>query len=442
MPLSVSELRAALAALSLDSRGNKDTLKKRWLRANKLPRETAGSSDGPGQEEAQARRGGQPNPAPRSRPPDQEYDSFLVFDVEATCERIEEPWGKLAFAYPNEIIEWPVVLLQWQRRTPSDGQQSDTSAEAWDLVQVDEYHSYVKPTWATRISAFCTELTGITQDDLESAPTFPTLCSKFQRDFLQRHGLFTPENRTIWVTDGPWDLRDFVSKTCYLSNTPRPDWLAGEIIDLRLLTCTFFALLKKEKKEHARASRSPSPLLNREQESPPTAAGVAGELTAAVSAEAELQASLPSPVPSAEDAGLPVALGSAATPTPSTAEKGAPTTASSPTDYLPSHLLTAPAVLNLPSVLLALSLPAFEGRLHSGLSDARNASRILIDLARRGMVLEANRRVPEGGKGRERRWGWMEPGRGSQVILANVQRRWEEHIKKEKVREAQIAMLR
>lgn len=250
------------------------------------------------------------------------------------------------------------------------------------------------------------------------------------------------ELRTAHGIARPADLRDFVSKTCYLSNTPRPDWLAGEIIDLRLLTCTFFALLKKEKKEHARASRSPSPLLNREQESPPTAAGVAGELTAAVSAEAELQASLPSPVPSAEDAGLPVALGSAATPTPSTAEKGAPTTASSPTDYLPSHLLTAPAVLNLPSVLLALSLPAFEGRLHSGLSDARNASRILIDLARRGMVLEANRRVPEGGKGRERRWGWMEPGRGSQVILANVQRRWEEHIKKEKVREAQIAMLR
>lgn len=98
MPLSVSELRAALAALSLDSRGNKDTLKKRWLRANKLPRGTSGSSDGAGAEEAQPRRGGQPDPAPRSRPPDQEYDSFLVFDVEATCERIDEPWGKLAFA--------------------------------------------------------------------------------------------------------------------------------------------------------------------------------------------------------------------------------------------------------------------------------------------------------------------------------------------------------
>jgi hypothetical protein len=32
---TVTDLRAALAALSLDSRGNKDTLKKRLLRASK-----------------------------------------------------------------------------------------------------------------------------------------------------------------------------------------------------------------------------------------------------------------------------------------------------------------------------------------------------------------------------------------------------------------------
>ncbi|GAA5887170.1 hypothetical protein JCM3774_005344, partial [Rhodotorula dairenensis] len=151
MPSTADELRAALAALSLDSRGNKDTLKRRLLRANKSR---------------------QQSPTPhtdrrrRRRPPDQHFDSFLVFDVEATCERIDEPWGKVAFAYPNEIIEWPVILLQWQRVTPLDGRDGDGQEESdrrWRLVQVAEFHSYVKPTWATKLSAFCTELTGITQ---------------------------------------------------------------------------------------------------------------------------------------------------------------------------------------------------------------------------------------------------------------------------------------
>lgn len=77
-------------------------------------------------------------------------------------------------SYPNEIIEWPVILLQWQRSTvgnrceqDDDNDDDDDESEAedkdWHLVQVDEFHSFVKPTWANRLSSFCTELTGITQ---------------------------------------------------------------------------------------------------------------------------------------------------------------------------------------------------------------------------------------------------------------------------------------
>jgi len=53
------------------------------------------------------------------------------------------------------------------------------------------------------------------------------------------------------------------------------------------------------------------------------------------------------------------------------------------------------------------------------LSDARNLSRIVVDLASRGVGLEGNRIVPDGGKeGKERRWGWMDRG-------GNV--KWEQH---------------
>lgn len=96
MPSTVTDLRAALAALSLDSRGNKDTLKKRLLRANKSSRQHS-----PPPPPSQA--GHVPDTTAttkrrRRRPHDQQFDSFLVFDVEATCERIDEPWGKFAFA--------------------------------------------------------------------------------------------------------------------------------------------------------------------------------------------------------------------------------------------------------------------------------------------------------------------------------------------------------
>lgn len=293
------------------------------------------------------------------------------------------------------------------------------------------------------------------QADLETAPTFSGLCDQFHRDFIQRHGLFTPDNRTVWVTDGPWgefsrargtkrwnrsgpitdqpeyygaaDLRDFVAKTCYLSSTPRPAWLAGEIIDLRLLTSLFFATVKKEKKK----ARSPSP-----PSGAPVPTSTAASVGPTTMTENEQDDNvLPPPVPLVVDP----------TPAPPSGDVSSlAASATTTTDYLPSHLLTAPATLSLPSVLAALSLPAFQGRLHSGLADARNASRILIDLAARGMSLAPNRRVPESGRGRERRWPWMEPGRRApenRVDLGTVQQRWEEYLRKEKVKEGQIAAL-
>lgn len=78
----------------------------------------------------------------------------------------------LAFlcSYPNEIIEWPVILLQWRKKRRRDAGLSEAGEEEdgddeddWELVQTAEFHSYVKPTWRRTLSAFCTELTGITQ---------------------------------------------------------------------------------------------------------------------------------------------------------------------------------------------------------------------------------------------------------------------------------------
>ncbi|BGP22686.1 hypothetical protein JCM10295v2_001577 [Rhodotorula toruloides] len=322
--------------------------------------------------------------------------------------------------YPNEIIEWPVILLQWRKKRRRNGPPSEVNDEEvdadeddWELVQTAEFHSFVRPTWRPRLSAFCTELTGIKQHDVDSAPTFAQLCRNFHRDFVVNYNLFSSENKTVWVTDGPWDLRDFVAKTCYLSGTPRPPWLAGEIVDLRLLVSSFFAGLKK-------GTNEPGPLDGK----------LSNAFEPLALEEEELQT---------DSADLPPALDTQPLPTPNAGPLSAsssnliPSTSTSPDRptpaYLPSHQLTAPSSLSLPSVLDSLTLAPFSGRLHSGLSDARNASRILIDLAHRGVVLQTNRRVPEGGKGgKERRWGWMKGGEGARRID------WKGFLEKERAR--------
>ncbi|GAA6062463.1 hypothetical protein JCM10212_005366 [Sporobolomyces blumeae] len=418
MSLTVAELRAALDALSLDSRGTKPTLKARLARHRAR---TSSSSSRP------------TTPAPiddrdrETRPPGQLYDSYLVFDVEATCERMELI-PRLAFSYPNEIIEWPVILLQWRKRPrpvpnaapPRD--DDDDPAWEWKLEQVDEFHSYVKPTWRPRLSDFCTQLTGITQADVDAAPIFPRLLRNFHAEFIVPHRLFTPRNKTVWVTDGPWDLRDFVSKTCFLSRTPRPDWLAGEMVDIKILVANFFSTIKSRRPSPSPTSTStstsqPAPPPPPPPLPPPSTSRPGPDPTTSRSIEAEPPAVLGGPI---EPIPIPTST-SPASHDPST-----------PPTYLATEHLRPPPNLSLPSVLEALTLAPFSGRLHSGLCDARNLARIVVDLAeRRGVEVVANRLVPEGGKGgKEKRWAWM--ARGGDVKWEEMKKYEERRFRKER----------
>lgn len=161
----------------------------------------------------------------------QPYDAFLVLDVEATCLQ------GTGFDWPNEIIEWPVCLLRWKDRS-SKGMASQ-------LEVVDEFRSFVKPTWRPQLSEFCTKLTGITQSQVNLAPTFPKVLKMFAR-FLAQHGLIDPRNgralqRICWCSDGPFDIRDFVVKQCFISKIPMPLWLRGDVLDVRSLVSGWVA---------------------------------------------------------------------------------------------------------------------------------------------------------------------------------------------------------
>ncbi|MBW0481712.1 hypothetical protein O181_021427 [Austropuccinia psidii MF-1] len=176
------------------------------------------------------------------KPANQWFHSFLCLDVESTCINADDPGlenpsnlarEQLVWKYPNEIIEWPVILFQWRL---SDGN--------WQLYEVDRFRRFVQPTWRPILSNFCKDLTGITQNDVNQASTFPQVLKDFDINFVKPHKLFTFDNPTVWVTDGPWDFQDHFLKSTFLSRihlNNLPFYLKSpiNIIDLRYLVQAF-----------------------------------------------------------------------------------------------------------------------------------------------------------------------------------------------------------
>ncbi|KAL1406442.1 hypothetical protein Q8F55_008141 [Vanrija albida] len=302
---TASEMRASLELLGLDTRGKRETLWKRLFAAFTRAKEDSDAAAAAAAAESA-----------HAAPPKQPYGSFLCFDVEATCEA-----GK-NFDYPNEIIEFPVVLLRWEPR--DDGARSC-------LVTVDTFHTYVRPTWRPVLSDFCSSLTGIGQEVIDAAPTFPEVLARLEA-WLDGHGLRDGDALAdaVWVTDGPWDLRDFIPKQLHITPTspPRyPAYLLGPYLNIK--------------------------------------AGVHAVLSEAARREAE------GPV------------GRHTLPRLTTAMRRPPQAAGGPNFYL-----------TIPGQLAALGLGVFAGRQHSGIDDATNIARILAELAARHVVLEPNARLP------------------------------------------------
>jgi len=108
-----------------------------------------------------------------------DFDRFLnVVDVEATCWADRPPPGE-----SSEIIEIGVCVV-------------DT--EGWR--RVDRRRILVRPR-RSRVSAFCTELTGLTQAEVDGGMDFPAACAVLRDDLRAR-------SRT-WASWGEYDRRQF-----------------------------------------------------------------------------------------------------------------------------------------------------------------------------------------------------------------------------------------
>ncbi|XP_064077564.1 3'-5' exoribonuclease 1-like [Macrobrachium nipponense] len=142
------------------------------------------------------------------------YSYYIIIDFEATCD-----------AHPHnlrhEIIEFPAVLVSTKKKKI-----------------VSKFHSYVRPVINPKLTTFCTNLTGITQEQVNFAPEFPEVLQKFEV-WLKEHKLKVDMKTFAVVTDGPWDMGRFLYHQCKISKVPYPHW-AKTWINIKKPFCNFY----------------------------------------------------------------------------------------------------------------------------------------------------------------------------------------------------------
>ncbi|XP_064415812.1 ERI1 exoribonuclease 3 [Latimeria chalumnae] len=133
-----------------------------------------------------------------TRFPPQSYHSFLVLDLEATCDTTE--------LHPQEIIEFPILKLNGKT-----------------MAVESIFHTYVKPMVHTKLTPFCIQLTGIDQKTVDGQPTLKEALQMVD-DWMRREDLLNPNVMSIFVTCGDWDLNKMLPGQCNYLGLPLPDY--------------------------------------------------------------------------------------------------------------------------------------------------------------------------------------------------------------------------
>jgi len=131
--------------------------------------------------------------------PKQRFDHFCVIDFEATCwENNKE--------HTMEIIELPGVMI-----------------DAKTLQLNGEFHMYVKPAINPTLSEYCTNLTGITQQQVDDADDFIDVLQEFVEWITFADFAGMESSTMLFITCGDWDLKTMLPNQCALSNIPLPE---------------------------------------------------------------------------------------------------------------------------------------------------------------------------------------------------------------------------
>ncbi|KAL4437325.1 hypothetical protein ABPG75_004464 [Micractinium tetrahymenae] len=144
------------------------------------------------------------HPAPsKPRRLKQLFDYLLVLDIEATCDR-----DKAAQLLPQEIIELSCVIV-------------DTAACS---VRPGSWQCYVKPDQHPVLTEFCTELTGITQAQVDAGVPLKTALEQLDA-WLREQGLIGQGKTFSPLTWRDWDLKVMMASECKWRKIEQPKYL-------------------------------------------------------------------------------------------------------------------------------------------------------------------------------------------------------------------------
>ena len=130
---------------------------------------------------------------------------YLVVDLEATCwSKEEDPTLALIQSEESEIIEIGAVAL-------------DES-----LAPIDEFQRFVRPVRHPKLSGFCTKLTTITQQDVDTASDFDVVYAQFDAWMGGAGGAGLD-----FVSWSRYDHRQLVHQ-CHVAGLSRPCWSATD----------------------------------------------------------------------------------------------------------------------------------------------------------------------------------------------------------------------
>lgn len=120
----------------------------------------------------------------------QSYDFMMIVDIEHTCTHD----GSIP-PEEREIIEFGAVVVDIK-----------------SLEIIDEFSALVKPQRHPNISNFCSQLTGITQSELDNSNNFKTVFSNFLN-------WYPKTSKVLFATWGSYDLVQ-INIDCKFHNLP------------------------------------------------------------------------------------------------------------------------------------------------------------------------------------------------------------------------------
>ena len=124
---------------------------------------------------------------------------LLVLDFKANC--VSEGEQRLKV---QEIIEFPVVIISIKEKKI-----------------VDVFHHYVKPQVIPKLTEFCTEFTGITQEMVDKGMPLADTLKEFD-EFLTKK---IPIGESVVVTCGDWDIKTCIKKEAQFKKIDLPRYL-------------------------------------------------------------------------------------------------------------------------------------------------------------------------------------------------------------------------